>query len=195
VAPRADPDPVKAFVALLGPDGPPLERAVARLERELETLGHGAGTPGFEPRTQQPVQLEPPSERFPFAHTAYYADEMGSAPLVRQFVALAPLIDPGALPELKAAAVRVEEAFGDASGRRQVNLDPGYLDYNKVVLGSYKFGGQKVYLRDGVYADIVLIYKKGRFEPFAWTFPDFKDRIYDDVLLGLRRRYREQRRA
>jgi len=172
MAQRAEPDPVKAFVAVLAPQGALIDRVVELLAREVGPL-------------------ERASERFPFAHTGYYAEELGAEPLFRCFLPLEALIDPGALPELKAAAVRVEQALGVA-GRRRVNLDPGYLDYGKVVLASYKYGGQKVYLREGVYADVILLYQKGRFIPFAWTFPDFVGGTYDQLLLALRVRYRKQ---
>jgi len=174
VAARADPDPVKAFVALIASDPGHSTAAVARLESLW-------GAVDFS------------SDPLPFSHTAYYADEMGQD-LSRQFVSFEALIDPARVVALKGVAVRVEQELA-RQGRRTVNLDPGYVDYTKVVLASYKYGGQKVYLCQGVYADIVLLYARGCFEPFAWTFPDFQSGAYDKVLLEIRRLYRRQRRG
>jgi hypothetical protein len=85
----------------------------------------------------------------------------------------------------------IEQEFA-SRGNRTVNLDPGYLDYYKVVLASAKFGGQKIYMRDGIYADMTLIHFKGKWESFAWGFPDFKSGIYDEVLSTIRNLYKAQ---
>ncbi|HMO34611.1 MAG TPA: DUF4416 family protein, partial [Gemmatales bacterium] len=77
-------------------------------------------------------------------------------------------------------------------GRRNANLDVGYLDHNKIVLASMKGLGQKIYLGHGVYADMVARYKHGRYQPFEWSFPDFKDGRYDLDWLAIRQKYLEQ---
>ena len=61
---------------------------------------------------------------------------------------------------------------------RDRNLDPGYLDLHKVVLLSGKEGPQKIYLGGGIWADLNLIRKAGRFKALPWTFPDLRESRY-----------------
>jgi len=72
---------------------------------------------------------------------------------------------------------KVEQDFSE-NGKRLVNIDPGYLDFHKVVLASDKERGQKIYLGNGIYADPTLYYSKGRFHPYDWSLPDFKEETY-----------------
>ena len=58
-----------------------------------------------------------------------------------------------------------------------------------------KYGGQKIYLGAGIYADLIARYEGGRYRPFAWTFPDFRDGRYDPELAALRQSYKVQLRA
>jgi hypothetical protein len=99
------------------------------------------------------------------------------------------LVPPDILSEAKLRCNEIEDRLSDAGGRR-VNLDIGYLDHNKIVLGSVKQAGQKIFLRDGVYADLA-----GRYQPFEWTFPDFRDGRYDSEFSAMCRIYLEQLRA
>ena len=165
------PEPVKYFVAVLWADADALSVANARLVE-----GFGA------------IDFEGPDRAFDL--TDYYETEMG-ANLMRRLVAFAPLRGPGDLPEAKLACNAIEAALPGPTGR-QVNLDVGYLDHNKIVLASAKAAGQKIYLRAGIYADLVARYAQGRYLPFAWTFPDFKDARYDAELGELRGHYLQQ---
>ncbi|MBP7459713.1 MAG: DUF4416 family protein [Candidatus Delongbacteria bacterium] len=131
------------------------------------------------------------SADYEFGLTDYYQKEMGE-PLYRRFISFQALIPPEAIASIKRVTNRIEEE-GMINGNRQFNLDPGYLDYQKIVLASMKFGGQKIHLHSGVYADLTLYYRKGSFTVFPWTFPDFKSDIYYPCLLRIRELYKQNR--
>jgi hypothetical protein len=133
------------------------------------------------------------SPRLPFDFTDYYEKEMGS-PLFRIFYSFARLIEPDELVRIKLVTNALEKALM-ADGRRNVNIDPGSIDYYKVVLPSAKYGGQKIYLGKGIYGDLTLIYEKGTFKPLPWAFPDFRGGAYTAALLLIRSIYKKQMKA
>ena len=165
--------PVKLLVAVLWTGADALHAAVAALQAvwgEIDFTG---------------------ADR-PFDRTDYYLDEMG-ADLQRRLLAFADLVPPESVRSGKLRCNEIEDGLSAEHGRR-VNLDIGYLDHNKIVLASVKYAGQKIHLGDGVYADLVARYKHGRYQPFEWTFPDFRDGRYDAELAQIRSVYLQQLR-
>jgi len=125
----------------------------------------------------------------PFTHTRYYEDEMGPG-LLRCFISFEDLKGPEGAGDYKRFGTEVEGRFKDA-GRRTVNIDPGYLDANKLVLVSGKPGGHKIAIAPGVYADMLLWYNKG-WQAFPWAFPDFRDGSLFPLFQRMRRAYKEK---
>jgi hypothetical protein len=156
---------------------------IVTLHRDLEIL---------QSATSDMITLFGPvdwqSEDFPFDVTNYYEKEMGTE-LLRRFYSFQNLIMPDEIADIKIRTNELENKYSNAKGR-QINLDPGYLDTYKVVLASTKFGGQKIYIGQGIYADMTLVMYKGQWESFEWGFPDFKSRRYDDVLSIIRDSYK-----
>ena len=108
------------------------------------------------------------SELMPFTSTTYYETEMGPN-IQRQFISFERLIDAGTLAEMKLFTNTVERMFalkkpnGEA---RRVNLDAGYLCLAKLVLASTKDHAHRLYLRDGIYAEITLRFYRKTFQPW-----------------------------
>jgi hypothetical protein len=165
--------PVKLFIATLHAPDAPVDETASELKKNWGEFDYSSGD-------------------FPFEATGYYREEMGAS-LLRRFFSFSNLIGPGQIVEAKLFTNRLEDRFR-RDGRRIINLDPGYLDFYKVVLASTKFGGQKVYMREGIYADMTLVHFKGKWESFAWGFPDFKSGAYDQVLFKIRDLYKAQLR-
>lgn len=133
--------------------------------------------------------IEAASDIWPFTFTDYYRKEMGAEPL-RQFVCFDALADPGCLADDKLAAnafeARLAERFRHVP--RPVNLDPGYLTPARLVLASCKDFAHRIYLREGVYAEITLQYVDGRWRSLPWTFPDYASGLYDAFFSAARQR-------
>ncbi len=128
----------------------------------------------------------------PFDMTDYYEDEMGPA-LNRVIVSFARLGKAPGLTEVKLDVGRLEGKFSGGAGRT-VNIDPGYIDYFKAVLASFKEGPQKIYLGSGVYADPALMFEDHEWRILPWSFPDFREGLYMEEFSAIRRIYKEQRR-
>ena len=108
---------------------------------------------------------------FPFDRSDYYEREMG-APLFRRFLLAADDVPREDLVQAKLSAESIESEFS-ADGKRNVNIDPGLLTDENVVLATGKNYSHRIYLRDGVYADLTLVFEKGEYRPLPWTYPDF----------------------
>jgi hypothetical protein len=127
------------------------------------------------------------SRWLPFEHTDYYASEMGS-PLFRRLMAFRELIQQDALADIKLFTNDLEGQFS-THGKRLVNIDPGYLLAERFVLATGKNYTHRIYLRERIYADLTLIYHKGRFHPLDWTYPDYAGDAIRAFLETVRERY------
>lgn len=116
------------------------------------------------------IGLESPA--IPFTFTDYYGAEMGQA-LIRKWVGFEKLIQPDELSKIKVTTNALEEKFS-ALGKRAVNIDPGYITLSKVALASTKDFSHRIYLSNGIYAEITLLYKQKEFVSLPWTYPDYK---------------------
>ena len=166
--------PVKLLVAVLYADATRLQLARQELVKAFGELDYA-------------------SPHFPFEVTNYYFSEMG-APLSRLFYSFKRLTWPEALAESKLRTNEIEHVLS-VNKKRTINLDPGYLDPDKFVLASAKPHGYKIYLRDGIWADMTLHYEKGHFTAMPWSFPDFKRGEYEKEFLRMREIYKKQLKA
>ena len=144
-----------------------------------------------------PVALESP--RFSFDQTDYYEATMGPG-LVKCFWAFEILADPSTLVESKLQTNEWETQYAREGGHtepRPLNLDPGYLTLAKLVLASTKDHAHRLYLANGIYAEVTLNYKDGQWQDREWTFPDYRRPDYKQFFTAcrddLRRRHREGR--
>ncbi len=166
-------DPVKLIVAVLWSRADDLERALAGMRQIWGDIDYAGPDHAFD-------------------LTNYYEPEMGGG-IKRRIVSFTSLVASESIRQAKLACNELEEQLSGGHGRG-VNLDIGYLDHNKIVLASAKHAGQKIHLGDGIYADLVGRYRDGRYQPFEWTFPDFRDGRYDVELGEIRKVYLMQLR-
>jgi hypothetical protein len=143
-----------------------------------------------------PIDLE--SDMYSFTFTSYYEEEMGER-LEKQIVSFDRLIEKDTLSSSKIQSNQIEARFAFRDGdtiRRRVNIDPGYVNDSKLVLASTKNFSHRVYLGDGIFAEVTLRYlRTGGYQPLEWTYPDYRTDEIRIFLEKVRNRYMEQVRS
>ncbi|MFH1136732.1 MAG: DUF4416 family protein [Pseudomonadota bacterium] len=122
-----------------------------------------------------------------FDRTDFYHEEMGG-PLYKRFFAAEALVDPEFLVEIKVRSMELERKW-TVEGRRGVNIDPGYISAERLVLSTGKNWIHRIYLGRGVYADLTLIFEKGGFRALPWTYPDFASPEALEVMADIRKKF------
>ncbi|OAG27840.1 DUF4416 family protein [Thermodesulfatator autotrophicus] len=135
-----------------------------------------------------PIDFKSPL--LPFDWTDYYEKEFGKG-LVRRFIFFKELIPQERIVPIKHLAWKLEKSFSK-NGNRLVNIDPGYLLLEKLVLVTFKNFSHRLYLGDYVYGEVTMIYTKGDFVSLPWTYPDYASENVKALFREARKRYREK---
>ncbi len=120
------------------------------------------------------------SELFDFNQTKFYEPSMGTD-IKKRLFAFETLLDPANLPNAKILANELEQQYKadtDHAEERPLNIDPGYVTEAKLVLATTKDRDHRIYLRDGIFAEITLFYKQGVWERSRWTYADYLQAEY-----------------
>lgn len=173
-APRL-PDPQLLVIAAFSRHRDALGRARHWLEREFG-----------------PVALA--GQPYRFDQTAYYEPTMGQD-LEKQLCAMERLVPPDQLADIKQRTIdyeRLEAASGRFAEPRPINLDPGLLSLGKFVLATTKDQAHRLYLRDGIFAEVTLRFQEGTYHPCPWTYADYRLPEVTEFLRDVREVYKQR---
>ena len=140
-------------------------------------------------------KIDDASEIVPFTFTKYYDDEMGAG-LLRQWVRFEALFSPEHLAKCKLetnmAETLLARQFTDVPGRRPVNIDPGYVHRYKVILATTKDHSHRVYIAEGIYAEVTLHWHQNRWTAWPWTYADYQSEAAQAFFQKARMHYVER---
>ena len=169
------PKPVKLIIGILAADRQCLHAAI-------EALTDRFGKADFV------------SDVWPFDKTDYYKDQIGKH-ILRQFVSVEHLVNPAKLAKIKHRTNKLEQKLAAKLTLplpRPVNLDPGIIEPSKLILASTKNYSHRIYIGKKMYAEVTLIFDRGHWRPFDYTYPDYKQQCYFDFFDKVRKRLLEQ---
>lgn len=166
-----EPRPAKLFFSFIHSPDAPYEECIDKLRDKLG-------------------EIDFMSESLPFERTSYYEEEMGSA-LSRKIFTFKNLIKRDELPDIKVYAVELEKLYS-TDGKRKINIDPGYIAPEHLILSTGKGYYHRSYIGKGVYADLTLVYQGKDFRTVEWTYPDYGSDSMRKLFKELREKYMHQ---
>lgn len=145
-------------------------------------------------------EIDIESNAQPFNFTDYYEKEFGEN-LIQKLFSFSALIRQDGLAEIKIITNSIENNFKNGNikndithHKRKINIDPGYITLNKYILASTKDGPSRIYLNQGICAEITLRFINKSFVPCEYTYPNYKTNKYINFLNSVRQKYKFQLR-
>lgn len=163
------PEPARVVVSVLASDEGVLDLVKSVLVKDLGPSEEEVGPISFD-------------------FTSYYDSEMGPG-IQRWMWAFRDLVDRSVLSDIKRLTNFIEQTY-IVNGKRRFNLDPGLLTLGNFVLATGKNNAHRIYLRDGIFADLTLIYRAGTYRPLEWTYPDYAAHEMIEILNRFREHYK-----
>jgi hypothetical protein len=159
------PEPARLFVAVMYAPGAAVDAVLGALRERF----------GATAQTHGPVA---------FGFTEYYTPEMGPG-LLKTYLVYERPFERAQLADVKnwTNALELQHA---RDGSRTVNIDPGYLCRDKLVLASTKDFYHRLYLGEGIYAEVTLHFRGGHCRHFSWTYADYKTPQVQAMLIAAR---------
>ncbi len=130
------------------------------------------------------------TESSPFDYTNYYTEEMGTG-LKRIILSFKRLIHRDFIADIKVYTTSLEQEYSQDQ-KRTINIDPGYIAEEHLILATGKGYYHRPYLGKGVYADLTLVYQQNVFRELEWTYPDYNTPKIKKLFLDLRAKYVEE---
>src|SRR5690606_29287200 len=105
--------------------------------------------------------------------TKYYAHEMGEEENLKRFfvVDVTPVSRDEFVPA-KLWSTKLEQDHSQ-NDKRIFNLDIGLINLENFLLATGKPYTHRIYLSQGVYADLTLVFEKNSYRTLPWTYPDY----------------------
>jgi hypothetical protein len=143
-----------------------------------------------------PVALMSPE--VPFQAGGFYDADMGAG-LSKIIVAIETFADPAGLADWKLQTNDWEVEYANQADptitqqgvSRPINLDAGYLSQAKLVLATIKDRDHRIYLRDGIFAEVTLNYVGKRWIHHRWSYPSYRTAEVAGFAMQCRSRLRE----
>lgn len=163
-----EPPPVRLFIGIIYNESAPLNSCLEKFPAEFG-------------------KIDFISNDFPFNYTSYYEKEMGKD-LWRKIISFRKLINRDEIVNAKIFTNKLEVEFR-RNNCRSINLDPGYISSEHLILATGKGYYHRPYIGKGVYADLTLVYQDKKFKTLEWTYPDYKCDYMQDIFRKLRKEY------
>ena len=170
--------PSVRFVAVFSAEDRFLRIALERLEAhwgKIAALGQAFDFVESPYYLRTMLVPQPPESRLPESQ-----HDRTPRALRKQMALFADPYDPAELAADKIQSNRWERDWTEEltlsqdDSKRLINIDPGYLSMTKLVLASTKNREHRIYLRDGIYAEVTLAFRDQAWTSMPWTYADYQ---------------------